>query len=422
MSQTLATSRKQPLTAPQAAFMVASGDAGFRKQVLAALSAARHDAVEAEGGADALLKLELGRYAGLVLDSQLPDLDADELAGLVASQYPQLPVEVLDSAVPVAGLRAGAGPTDFRALIQALRATRPAANPPRAAAALPAPVAAPPAELLPGMVGNSPHLTDLSALVRLVAARRTTVLVLGETGTGKEMIAQALHQESGRAQRPFVVVNCAAIPEALLESELFGFTRGAFTGAVQTRAGRIHAAHTGTLFLDEIGELPLGLQAKLLRFLQQGELQKLGSNETQRVDVRVVAATNQDLQARVEAGEFRRDLYYRLAVFPIELQPLRTRVADVAPLARHFLRQLAAEAAMPEPRLAVETLDLLERYPWPGNVRELQHALERAFILAAGEAELAPRHFPVAEGWQVTRGNGPRRAMPWQEVNASVAV
>src|SRR6185312_2932036 len=154
---------------------------------------------------------------------------------------------------------------------------------------------------------------------------RTPVLILGETGTGKEMIAHAVHEASTRADRPFVVVNCAAIPESLLESELFGYVRGAFTGAVQSRSGRILAAHTGTLFLDEIGELPLNLQSKLLRFLQEGELQRLGSNEPQKVDVRVIAATNVDLETKVEAGEFRRDLYYRLAVFPVELQALRQR-------------------------------------------------------------------------------------------------
>jgi Nif-specific regulatory protein len=208
------------------------------------------------------------------------------------------------------------------------------------------------------------------------------------------------------------VVNCAAIPEALLESELFGYLRGAFTGAVQTRAGRILSAHTGTLFLDEIGELPLMLQAKLLRFLQEGELQRLGSNDAQRVDVRVVAATNQDLSAAVEAGRFRRDLYYRLAVFPIELQPLRLRPADVLPLAQHFLRQLQAEAGAggeTEPRLTPEAAALLEQYAWPGNVRELQHTVERALILAAGGSGLTPEHFPALTPAQPPR-IGPRRA------------
>ncbi|MGH9392567.1 MAG: sigma-54 interaction domain-containing protein, partial [Terriglobales bacterium] len=243
-------------------------------------------------------------------------------------------------------------------------------------------------------------------------------LLLGETGTGKEMIAQAVHRASDRAQRPFVVVNCAAIPEALLESELFGYVRGAFTGAVQSRAGRMLAAHTGTLFLDEIGELPLGLQAKLLRFLQEGELQRLGSNDLQRVDVRVIAATNIDLLAKVEAGTFRRDLYYRLAVFPIELLPLRQRPADIVPLARHFLAQLHQGGAATAPKLSLETMEMLERYPWPGNVRELQHTIERAYILAQG-ASMQSAHFPVASAWQVARGNGPCRAQQLAEATGT---
>ncbi|HET9783875.1 MAG TPA: sigma-54 dependent transcriptional regulator, partial [Terriglobales bacterium] len=393
-------------SARAAAVMVASGDPDFRKQVLEALMAARQDGIEVSGGAEALLQLESGPCAGVVLDRRLPDLDAQELAAMLAAQYPQLPVEMLDSELsPLAWpAPAGDGSTarDFRALMQALRlpraseplpaaAVRPVKAIPAATASLATAAAVPAAaaELLPGMVGRSAHLGDISGLVRLVAPRRTPVLVLGETGTGKEMIAHALHQASPRAARPFVVVNCAAIPESLLESELFGYVRGAFTGAVQSRSGRILAAHTGTLFLDEIGELPLNLQSKLLRFLQEGELQRLGSNEPQKVDVRVIAATNVDLEAKVEAGEFRRDLYYRLAVFPVELQALRQRPADIVPLARHFLRHLHAEADSPLPQIAPEAMDLLEQYPWPGNVRELQHALERAYILAEGRQTLA---------------------------------
>ncbi|MGH9481005.1 MAG: sigma-54 dependent transcriptional regulator [Terriglobales bacterium] len=424
------------------AVIIASGDAVFRRR-LAGLLEKHHEVIESPGGADALLRLELEPCAGLLLDCRLPDLDPEELRALVAAQHPQVRVEMLDSAAgPLERLEA-TGPLDFAGLIQALRAAGPPArgvfaamtsvmapadapivlraSPPLAA---PAPPAAPilitaAAELLPGLVGRSPHLSDLSSLVRLVAPRRTTVLLLGETGTGKDMIASFLHRSSGRSQRPWVVVNCAAIPEALLESELFGYNRGAFTGAVQSRAGRIHTAHTGTLFLDEIGELPLALQSKLLRFLQEGELQRLGSNDAQRVDVRVVAATNQDLVARVEAGQFRRDLYHRLAVFPIELQPLRSRPADIAPLVKHFLRHLQAEAGAPVPAVAPAAMDLLERYPWPGNVRELQHAVERAVILAGSVEILQPQHFPVPAAWQVTRGNGPCRAQEWAEATGT---
>ena len=420
-------------TSHSAAVMVASGDPDFRKQVLEALVAARQDGIEACGGAEALLKLESGPCAGVVLDRNLPDLDAQELVAMLAAQYPQLPVEMLDSelsplAWPAPAAAGDGTARDFRALMQALRLPR-ASEPLPAAPVRPLPAASAPAaaaataaaELLPGMVGRSAHLGDISGLVRLVAPRRTPVLVLGETGTGKEMIAHALHQASPRAARPFVVVNCEAIPESLLESELFGYVRGAFTGAVQSRSGRIWAAHTGTLFLDEIGELDINLQAKLLRFLQEGELQRLGSNEPQKVDVRVIAATNVDLEAKVEAGEFRRDLYYRLAVFPVELQALRQRQADIVALARHFLRQLHAEADTPQPQLTPEAMDLLEQYPWPGNVRELQHALERAYILASGRQALAPTHFPAAIAWQVKRGIGPRRAEEWTEATGTHA-
>jgi transcriptional regulator with GAF, ATPase, and Fis domain len=216
------------------------------------------------------------------------------------------------------------------------------------------------------------------------------VLITGETGTGKELVAQAIHQLSSRSKGPFVVVNCAAIPESLIEAELFGHVRGAFTGAVQSSLGRIHAAHGGTLFLDEAGELPLNLQAKLLRFLQHGEVQRLGSSDVFRVDVRVVAATNAELAKRVARGEFRADLFYRLAVFPIELPPLRERADDIIELAESFLRQQAREAGLPPKRLSPAAETLLRRHNWPGNVRQLQHAVERAFILAEERTEITP--------------------------------
>src|SRR4029077_13705173 len=187
---------------------------------------------------------------------------------------------------------------------------------------------------------------EVYRLTRMVAKRDTTVLITGETGTGKELVAEAVHKLSPRAKQPFVVVNCAAIPEALLEAELFGHARGAFTGAVQSRLGKIHAAQGGSLFLDEIGELPLGLQAKLLRFLQSGEVQRLGSADLHRVDVRVICATNVNLGERVEAKQFRMDLFYRLEVFPIALPSLQAREGDIEKLAEHFLGMLGEESGM----------------------------------------------------------------------------
>ena len=225
-----------------------------------------------------------------------------------------------------------------------------------------------------------------------MATRDTTVLVTGETGTGKELVAQAIHQLSRRAKQAFVAVNCAAIPEALLEAELFGHVRGAFTGAVQSRLGRIHVAQGGTIFLDEVGELPLSMQAKLLRFSQNGEVQRLGSSDVYRVDVRVICATNAPLQELVETKQFRQDLYYRLAVFPIDLPPLRERDGDVALLAEHFLRGFCSESEFPMKNLTPAALGSLEQRKWLGNVRELQHVLERAFILCGNAREICAQH------------------------------
>ncbi len=258
------------------------------------------------------------------------------------------------------------------------------------------PMPAPDTVLIPEMVGESAAMRKMARLVRLVAPRSTTVLLEGATGTGKEVVARALYRLSTRSSKPFTVLNCAAIPEALLEAELFGHTRGAFTGAVQSRTGRIEAAHGGTLFLDEIGEMPLGLQAKLLRFLECGELQRVGENEPVRVDVRVIAATHQPLEQRSKEGRFRSDLYYRLAVFPMHVPSLAERMEDVPLLAAHFLAKLGEQA--PVKRLAEAAMRKLIGYAWPGNVRELAHVLERATILADNRPEIQPEDICFGSG------------------------
>jgi transcriptional regulator with GAF, ATPase, and Fis domain len=219
--------------------------------------------------------------------------------------------------------------------------------------------------------------------VRQVAATDATVLVLGETGTGKELIARAIHAASARRDGPLVAVNCAAIPPDLVESEFFGHERGAFTGAMRRREGRFALAHGGTIFLDEVGELPPGVQAKLLRVLQEGEVEPVGSAKTQRVDVRVIAATNRDLAAAVRDGRFREDLYYRLNVFPIEVPPLRDRGDDVAILAAAFAERVARRMGCTVEPLSQDDLACLGAYGWPGNVRELQNVVERAVITSA---------------------------------------
>jgi formate hydrogenlyase transcriptional activator len=233
----------------------------------------------------------------------------------------------------------------------------------------------------PGIVGQSAALREVLQLVELVAATDSTVLLMGETGTGKELIAHAIHDHSRRAGRALVKLNCAAIPTALLESELFGHERGAFTGAVAQKSGRLELADEGSLFLDEIGDIPLELQPKLLRVLQEKELERLGSNRTKKIDVRIVAATHRNLQKMISERKFRNDLYYRLNVFPISIPPLRERPEDIPLLVWHFARQFAQKMSKRVESFSQETMELLTRHTWPGNVRELQNVMERAVIL-----------------------------------------
>jgi len=234
------------------------------------------------------------------------------------------------------------------------------------------------------IIGSSQALKRTLSQIEAVAATSASVLVNGESGVGKEMIARAIHLHSPRADKPLVKVNCASIPSELFESEFFGHVRGAFTGAHKDRVGRMELANGGTLFLDEIGEIPLEQQGKLLRALQENEFERVGDEKTLHVDVRVVAATNRDLQAAVEAGTFRQDLYYRLSVFPIEVPPLRERLEDIAPLARHFLNLSCAELGRDALGVSQQHIDCLMRHDWPGNIRELKNVLERAVILSSG--------------------------------------
>jgi DNA-binding NtrC family response regulator len=236
------------------------------------------------------------------------------------------------------------------------------------------------------LIGAAPKMLAVYRLVEGVASTTSTVLIVGDTGTGKELVARAIHQRSQRASKPFVTVNCAAIPAELVESELFGHVRGAFTGAQSPRTGLFESAHTGTILLDEIGDLPLAAQVKLLRTLQDGEVKRVGSDETKIVDVRVLAATNVDLRSKIEAGKFRSDLFYRLNVICITLPPLRERGADIEHLAYHAIEKHARRMGRLPKSLAPDAIAALRAYPWPGNVRELEHAMERALVLSQGTA------------------------------------
>jgi formate hydrogenlyase transcriptional activator len=243
------------------------------------------------------------------------------------------------------------------------------------------------------IVGKSAALRSALQQVNLVAPTDTTVLILGETGTGKELIARAIYERSNRSKRPFIRVNCAAIPEPLIASELFGHEKGAFTGALQRRLGRFEAANGGTIFLDEIGELPMGTQITLLRVLQEREIERVGSSQSIPIDVRIIAATNRDLKAAVAEGTFRRDMYYRLNVFPIHMPSLRERAEDVPLLVEHLIQRYAAKAGKSFRSIASNTLESLQAYEWPGNIRELQNVIERAVIMCAGET------FSVEQTW-----------------------
>ena len=243
------------------------------------------------------------------------------------------------------------------------------------------------------LIGNSPALESVLGNVERVAPTDSTVLLQGETGTGKELIARAIHNISPRCGRPYIKLNCAAIPFDLLESELFGHERGAFTGAIAQKVGRFEMADKGTLFLDEVGDIPLALQAKLLRVLQEQEFERLGSTRTHQVDVRLVAATNRDLPDMVKRGEFRSDLYYRLNVFPITLPPLRARREDIPDLVQHFVEIYGRRMGKQIERVPAETMSAFTSYEWPGNVRELQNFIERSVILSDGTV-LCP---PLAE-------------------------
>jgi formate hydrogenlyase transcriptional activator len=243
-----------------------------------------------------------------------------------------------------------------------------------------------------GIIGKSSVLRRLLQMVETVASGDSTVLLLGETGTGKELIARAIHTHSPRKARPLVKLNCAAIPTGLLESELFGHERGSFTGAIAQKIGRLEVAHQGSLFLDEIGDIPLELQPKLLRVLQEREFERLGSTRTQKSDVRIVAATHRDLEGMILEKQFRSDLYYRLNVFPIQVPPLRERPEDIPLLTRHFVQQAAQRMRKAIDTIPSETMEALIHYRWPGNIRELENVIERAVILSPGSVlRLSPR-------------------------------
>jgi DNA-binding NtrC family response regulator len=418
--------------------LVASADGSFRERLSDILTGLRWQVRVAESGAQAWREAEAAAPEAIIIDSWLPDLDLAEFLTDFQGRFPQTDLITANGATDKESPR---GPyrqellyalrrsqdTDTAAwntapVLSKFTAPLAAIIPiPLLAAALPIAIAnmaltaLPQVSLpktvpirveqvristtfagelqsidrLPELIGDAPCMLEVSRRIRLVAQRMTPVLIEGPTGSGKELVAEALHRLSPRSRKPFVAINCAAIPEALLEAELFGHTRGAFTGAVHGRIGRIESADGGTLFLDEIGEMPLALQSKLLRFVESSELQRVGDNETVKVDVRILAATHRPLADHTKTGTFRADLYYRLAVFLIRTPSLIEHAQDLTLLVDHFLKKMGREEPMK--RVDQGAMAKLAAHDWPGNVRELEHVLERASILAGDEPLMTAR-------------------------------
>jgi DNA-binding NtrC family response regulator len=411
--------------------VLASADLSFRQRVRDSLAALRWQVREAAGGAEALAHLEAAAAEVMIVDSWLPDLEIQEFIVEFERRHPAVDLVTVDDSSAgrstarsprrnevLFALRRGqdsdgaawnsAPPIDrsrWEAGAKGDGGEAPAVR--RQSSLLPSVAetrttgcgddrVATSTRSLPEFVGEHPSMIEVSRRIRLAAPHTTAVLVQGPTGTGKELVARALHRLSPRSLHPFVALNCAAIPESLLEAELFGHTRGAFTGAVQGRVGRIEAAHGGTLFLDEIGEMPLALQAKLLRFVECGELQRVGENEPVKVDVRIVAATHRSLLRLTAEGTFRADLYYRLAVFLIRTPALAAHRDDLSRLVDHFLARMGEKN--PAKSITENAAARLAAHGWPGNVRELEHVLERAWILAGDRPEITEREIEFGDG------------------------
>jgi DNA-binding NtrC family response regulator len=386
------TAESRPASPSAPRILIVDDDAGQRSLLDSFLRGQHFATVLADSGRRALELLPDGRFDMMISDVRMPGLTGLETLRLVRQQFPTLPVLLVtafaDIREAVVAMRDGAlnylaKPIDLDELLATVRQATGAAvsGPLELGAGRPLP---------PHVVAHSPLTAALFQQVALIAPSETRVLITGESGTGKEVVADMLHEWSARAAGPLVKVNCAAIPETLLESELFGHERGAFTGATAQRIGRFEEADGGTIFLDEITEMSPSLQAKLLRVIQDGKFQRIGSNREIHTDARLLAATNRNLEDEVKAGRFREDLFYRLNVVELNLPPLRDRREDILPLANLFVGQLARTRT----RLAEATAVCLQNYPWPGNVRELRNAIERAVLLSRSEL-LLPEHLPT---------------------------
>jgi len=365
----------------------------MRDSVGSPLTRAGFTVIAAGDGAAALKQVAKHRPAAVITDLKMPEMTGLELLENIRKSDADLPVVLMTAYGTVhdavAAMKHGAHdfvtkPFDAEQLALVIRKAVEHRELKAENAALRAAAHANQEADAPAFIGHSPQMRRVARLISQVAASQSTVLICGESGTGKEVVARAIHAYSTRRDKVMLSVNCAALSASLLESELFGHERGAFTGADQLRKGRFELADGGTIFLDEISEIGPQLQAKLLRVLQEGQFERVGSSSTMDIDARVIATTNRNLTRSVAAGDFRQDLYFRLNVLPIELPPLRERLEDIQPLAEHFLKRVADREGREPRTLEAEAIDLLHRYPWPGNVRELQNICERASVLCRG--------------------------------------
>ena len=398
-----------------ARILIVDDESNIRRMLGALLRAEGFEVSEAAGGNTALLALDEARPDLVMLDLIMsPGPNGLETLGKLKERDPTLPVIMMSGKAQlndaVQAVKLGAfqfleKPLTPEAVLVTIRSALELTRAQAENRALRSQLAP-----LPQMVGSSQAIEKVRELIAQVAPTDARVLILGESGTGKELVAHAIHHGSRRANRAFITVNCAAIPRDLVESEMFGHERGAFTGATDRRHGRFELAHGGTLFLDEVGDLNLEAQAKLLRVLESGEVQRLGAERTMRVDVRVVAATNQRLDQAVAAGTFREDLLFRLNVFPIEVAPLRSRLSDLPDLVAHLARRLTPHP----PTFTAEALELLSVHHWPGNVRELANIVERLTIVGGGEIDAAAvrQVLPRGSAGDGTRGAGGITAVP----------
>jgi DNA-binding NtrC family response regulator len=416
------------MTARRLEVLIVDDDPAIRRQLRGVLEDEGHAVSDADSGERALEAVEESRFDVILLDLQMPGLHGLDVLACLRERTPETAVIVVTGESTLENaLRAGQrGAFDFivkppdpaHLLAQVLHASRVTGIRGRTGSG-DSRAPAPDAQDTLGILGASLAIATLRDHLRRIAPANGRVLITGENGVGKELVAAAIHALSRRADGPFVKLNCAAIPRDLVESELFGHERGAFTGAVQPRKGRFELADGGTLFLDEIGDLSADSQAKLLRTLETGEYERVGGARAQRADVRVVSATNKDLAQAIEAGEFREDLFHRLKVFPVHVPPLRERRGDVALLAAHFLAEFGRAEERPPATLSAEALRLLEEYHWPGNVRELRNLMERAAVLCEGaevRAEDLAGWLEAAPGGD--RGMGLRAEVEKREADA----